>query len=59
MGKLAQISQTFKNNVILLKEEGYKNKQIASRLGLSEASVSRMLKRNKENVIWSPMKKSG
>ena len=59
MGKLAQISQTSKSNVILLKEEEYKNKQIASRFGLSEASVSRILKRNKENVTLSPMKRSG
>ena len=58
MGKLEQISQTSKNNVILLKK-GYKNKQIASRLGLSESSVSRILKQNKENVTLSPMKRSG
>ena len=44
MEKLAQIAKTSKSNVILLKEEGYKNKEIAKRLGLSEASVSRMLK---------------
>ena len=59
MGKLAQIFQTFKSHVILFKEEGYKNKQIASRFGLLEASVSRILKRNKENVTLSPMKRSG
>ena len=58
MEKMAQISQTSKSNVILLKEEGYKNKQIASRLGLSEAFVSRILKRNKENVTSSPMKRN-
>ena len=42
MGKLAQIFQISKCNVILLKEEGYKNKKIASRLGFSKASVSRI-----------------
>ena len=56
MGKLAQTS---KSNVILLKKEEYKNKQIASRLGFSEASLSRILKRNKENITLSPMKRSG
>ena len=59
MEKLAQISQTSKSNVILLKDEGYKNKQIASRLGLSEAFVGQILKRNKENVTLSLMKRSG
>ena len=59
MGKLEQISQTSKSNVILLREKEYKNKQIASRLGVSEASVSQILKRNKENVTLLPMKKSG
>ena len=57
MEKLAQISQTSKSNIILLKEEGYKNKQIASRLGLSKAFVSRILKWNKENVTLSPDEK--
>ena len=59
MGKLAQIAKTSKRNVILLKEEGYKNKEIAKRLGLSEASISRILKRNKENLTLSPMKMCG
>ena len=59
MGKLVQISKISKSKVILLKEEGYKNKDIASRLGISEASVCRILKRNKENVTLSPMKRSG
>ena len=58
MGKLGQISQTSRSNVILLKD-GYKNKQIASRLGLSEASVNRLLRRNKKNATLSPMKRSG
>ena len=59
MGKLAQIAKSSKSDVILLKEEGYKNKEIANRLGLFEASVSRILKRNKENLTLSPMKRSG
>ena len=58
MVKLVQIPQTSKSNVILVKE-GYKNKQIASRLGLSEASVIQILKQNKENVTLSLMKRSG
>ena len=43
MGKLAQIAKTSKSNVILLKEEEYKNKEIESRLGLFEALVSQIL----------------
>ena len=50
MGKLAQIAKTSNSSVVLLKEEGYKNKEIASRLGLSEASVSRILKKNKKKL---------
>ena len=58
MGKSAQIAKTSKSNVILLKEEGNKNKEIASRLGLYKASVRRILKRNKENLTLFPMEKS-
>ena len=58
MEKLAHISTTSKSNVTLLKEKGYKNKEIASRFGLSEDFVSRILKRNKENVTLSPVKRS-
>ena len=57
MGKLAQIAKTSRNNVIFFKKEKYKNKEIASRLGLSEVSVSRILRQNKENLTLSPMKK--
>ena len=56
MGKIAQISQTSKSNVILLKEEGYKNKKIASSLGLSEAFVSQILKRKKKCYFVSDEK---
>ena len=59
MGKSAQISKTIKNHIILLKEEGYKNVQIASRLNLSTASVCRILKRYKESISLSPIKRSG
>ena len=58
MGKLPQISKALKSNVILLKEEGYKNIDISKRLKLSEASVSRILQRNKENLSLSPLKRS-
>ena len=57
MGKLPQISKALKSNVILLK--GYKNVDISKRLKLSEASVSRILQRNKENLSLSPLKRSG
>ena len=56
MGKLPQISKASKSNVILLKQEGYKNVEISKRLKLSEASVSRMLQRNKQNLSLSPWK---
>ena len=59
MGKLPQISKTSKSNVILLKDEGYKNVEISKQLKLSEASVSRILRRNKENLNFSPLKRSG
>ena len=59
MGKLPQISKASKSNVILLKQEGYKNVEISKRLKLSEASVSRILQRNKQNLSPSPLKKSG
>ena len=59
MGKLPQISKASKSNVILLKQEGYKNVEISKRLKLSEASVSRMLQRNKQNLSLSPLKRSG
>ena len=59
MRKLPQISKALKSNVILLKEEGYKNVDILKRLKLSEASVSRILQRNKENLNLSPLKRSG
>ena len=58
MGKLPQISKALKSNVILLKEEGYKNVDISKRLKLSEASVSQILQRNKENLSLSPLKRS-
>ena len=59
MEKLPQISKASKSNVILLKQEGYKNVEISKRLKLSEASVSRILQRNKQNLSLSPLKKSG
>ena len=59
MGKLPQISKASKSNVILLKQEDYKNTEISKRLKLSEASVSRMLQRNKQNLSLSPLKRSG
>ena len=59
MGKLPQISKALKSNIILLKEEGYKNVDISKRLKLSEASFSRILQRNKENLSLSPLKRSG
>ena len=59
MGKLPQISKVSKSNVILLKQEGYKNVEISKRLKLSEASVSRILQRNKQNLSYSPLKRSG
>ena len=59
MGKLPQISKASKSNVILLKQEGYKNVEISKRLKLSEASVSRILQRNKQNLSLSPLKRSG
>ena len=59
MGKLPQISKASKSNVILLKQEGYKNVEISKPLKLSEASVSRMLQRNKQNLSLSPLKRSG
>ena len=59
MGKLPQISKASKSNVILLKQEGYKNVEISKRLKLSEASVSRILERNKQNLSLSPLKRSG
>ena len=57
MEKLPQISKASKSNVILLKQEGYKNVEISKRLKLSEASVSRILQRNKQNLSRSPLKK--
>ena len=59
MGKLPQISKASKSNVILLKQEGYKNVEISKRWKLSEASVSRILQRNKQNLSLSPLKRSG
>ena len=53
MGKLPQISKTLKSNVILLKEEGYKNVKISKRLKISEAFVSRILQKSKENLSLS------
>ena len=57
MARSVQISKTSKSKVVLFKKEGYKNKEIASSLGLSEASVCRILKRNKENVTCPDEKK--
>ena len=59
MGKLPQISKASKSNVILLKQEGYKNVEISKRLKLSEASVIQILQRNKQNLSLSPLKRSG
>ena len=59
MGKLPQISNISKSIVILSKDEGYKNVEISKRLKLSEASVSRILQSNKENLSLSPLKRSG
>ena len=60
MGKLPKILKVSKSNVILLKDEGYKNVEISKRLKLSEASFSRILQRNKENLNrLSPLKKIG
>ena len=59
MGKLPQISKASKSNVILSKQEGYKNVEISKRLKLSEAFVSRILQRNKQNLSFSPLKRSG
>ena len=59
MEKLPQISKASKSNVILSKQEGYKNVEISKRLKLSEASVSRILQRNKQNLSLSPLKRSG
>ena len=58
MEKLPQISKASESNVILLKDKGYKNGEISKRLKLSEASVSRILQRNKENLGLSPLKRS-
>ena len=54
MGKLPQISKASKSNVILLKQEGYKNVEISKRLKLSEASVSRMLKETSKILVFLP-----
>ena len=59
MGKLPQISKASKSNVILLKQDGYKNVEISKRLKLSEGSVGRILQRNKQNLSLSPLKRSG
>ena len=59
MGKLVQISTTSKSKVFFLKKKGYKNKEIANRLGVSEASACRILKRNKEHVTLPLMKVAG
>ena len=59
MGRKPQLSRSVKSNVILLKEEGYCNKQITERFSISQASVSRILKRSSENLTLSPKKRSG
>ena len=59
MGQLPQISKASKSNVILLKQEGYKNVEISKRLKLSEPSVSRILQKHKQNLSPSPLKRSG
>ena len=60
MGKLPQISKASKSNVILLKQEGYKNVEISKRLKLSEASVSRMLQEETSKIlVFLPLKRSG
>ena len=59
MGRKPQLSRSVKSNVILLKEEGYCNKQIAERFNISQASVSRILKKSSENLTLSPKKRSG
>ena len=58
MEKLPQISKASESNVILSKDEGYKNGEISKRLKLSKASVNRILQRNKENLDLSPLKRS-
>ena len=57
VAKMEKLPQISKSNVILLKQEGYKNVEISKRLKLSEASVSRILRRNKQNLSVSPLKK--
>ena len=59
MGKSTEISKASKSNVVLLKEEGYKNCEIARRLSLSEASVCRILCRYKKQESFSPKKRTG
>ena len=53
MEKLPQISKVSKSNVILIKDEGFKNVEISKRLKFAEASISRILQRNKENLSLS------
>ena len=57
MAKLPKISKASKSNVILLKDEGYKNVEISKRFKLSKAPVSRILQRNKENLSLSSLQK--
>ena len=54
-----QLSRSVKSNVIILKEEGYCNKQIAERFSISQASASHILKKSSKNLTLSPKKWSG
>ena len=60
MGKLPKISKLTKSNKVFLKQEGYKNCEIASRFGLSEASEARYCADIKKTQVfiqkekWAP-----
>ena len=59
MGKFPEISKLTKSNAALLKEKGYKNREVATRFGL-KASVSRILHRYKEKAhVFYPNKEVG
>ena len=60
MGKFPEISKLTKSNAVLLKEKGYKNREVATRFGLFKASVSRILHRYKEKAhVFYPNKEVG
>ena len=59
MGTFLKISKLTKSNTVLLKEKGYKNCKIASRFGLSKASISWILSRYKEKAhVFLPKQKN-